>query len=110
MPHGFLSGFASPGSGRHERAAEEGQKAIDLDHDFSIGYYNAAVAYIYLNRLPEAETLLRKASERKIEAVSLSLCRYLVAFLRNDKAAMESEMTQRKIKLEAQGWFEHQKR
>jgi tetratricopeptide (TPR) repeat protein len=108
MPHGFLSGFASPGTGRHERAAEEGQKAIDLDPDFSIGYYNAAIAYIYLNRLPEAEVLLRKASERKIEAVSLSLCRYLIAFLRNDKAAMEREMTQRRVKLEAQGWFEHQ--
>jgi serine/threonine protein kinase/tetratricopeptide (TPR) repeat protein len=108
MPHGFLSGFASPGTGRHERAAEEGQKAIELDPDFSIGYYNAAFGYVYLNRLPEAEALLRKASERKIEVVSLSLCRYFIAFLRNDKAAMEREVTQRKAKLEAQGWFEHQ--
>ena len=108
MPHGFLSGFASPGTGRHERAAEEGQKAIEFDPDFSIGYYNAAFALIYLNRLPEAEALLRKASERKVEVVLLSLCRYFLAFLRNDRAAMEREMTQRKAKLEAQGWFEHQ--
>ena len=108
MPHGFLSGFTSPGSGHYERAVEEGQKAIELDPDFSIGYENVAFAYLYLNRLPEAEALLRKASERKIEVVEFSLCRYFIAFLRNDKAAMEREMTQRRAKLEAQGWFEHQ--
>jgi len=38
QPHGFLSGFTSPGTGHFDRAAEEGQKAIDLDPDFSIGY------------------------------------------------------------------------
>ena len=108
MPHGFLSGFTSPGTGHYERAAEEGQKAIELNPRFSIGYSNAAFAYIYLNRLSEAEALLRKASERKIEAIELSLCRYFIAFLRSDQAAMEMEMTQRKAKLEAEGWFEHQ--
>jgi eukaryotic-like serine/threonine-protein kinase len=87
---------------------EEGQKAIELDPDFAIGYENVAFAYVYLNRLPEAEALLHKASERKIEVVQFSLLRYFIAFLRNDKAAMEREVTQRRVKLEAQGWFEHQ--
>jgi tetratricopeptide (TPR) repeat protein len=108
QPHGFLSGFTSPGTGHFDRAAEEGQKAIDLDPDFSIGYYNAAFAYIYLNHLSEAEALLRRASERKIEVTAFSLCRYFIAFLRNDKSAMEREITERRAKLEAQGWFEHQ--
>jgi eukaryotic-like serine/threonine-protein kinase len=39
---------------------------------------------------------------------NLSICRYFLAFLRNDQAAMEGEISQRKAKLEAQGWFEHQ--
>jgi eukaryotic-like serine/threonine-protein kinase len=108
MPHGFLSGLTSPGTGHHERAAEEGQRAIEFDSDFSIGYYNAAFAYVYLNRLTEAEALLRRASEHKIEVVECSLCRYIIAFLRNDEAAMEREVAHRKAKLEAQGWFEHQ--
>jgi eukaryotic-like serine/threonine-protein kinase len=108
LPHGFLSGFTSPGTGRYDRAVEEGQKAIDLDPDFAIGYENLAFAYVYLNRLPEAEALLHKASERKIEVVQFSLLRYFIAFLRNDKTAMEREMIQRQAKLEAQGWFEHQ--
>jgi serine/threonine protein kinase len=106
--HGFLSGFTSPGTGHYDRAVEEGQKAIELDPDFAIGYENVAFAYVHLNRLPEAEALLHKASERKIEVVQFSLLRYFIAFLRNDKAAMEREMTQRRVKLEAQGWFEHQ--
>jgi tetratricopeptide (TPR) repeat protein len=108
MPHSFLSGLTSPGTGHHERAAKEGLKAIELDPDFSIPYYNAAFAYIYLDRLSEAEALLRKASDRKIEVNDSSICRYFIAFLRNDQAAMDREVTQRKAKLEAQGWFEHQ--
>ena len=106
--HGFLSGFTSPGTGHYERAVEEGLKAIELDPNFAIGYENVAFAYIYLNRLPEAEALLRKASERKIDVVQFSVLRYFIAFLRNDQVALEMEMSQRRVKLEAQGWFEHQ--
>ncbi|MFZ0589962.1 MAG: tetratricopeptide repeat protein, partial [Bryobacteraceae bacterium] len=108
MPHWFLSGLTSLGTSHHERAAEEGQKAIELDPDFAVPYYNAAFAYLYLNRLSDAEALLRNASERKIEVSNLSICRYFIAFLKNDQTAMEREMAQRKAKLEAQGWFEHQ--
>src|SRR5579871_3298458 len=108
MPHGFLAAFTTQGSGRYDKAAEEGQKAIELDPDYSIGYENVAFAYIYLNRLPEAEVLLHKASERKIETVGFSLCRYFIAFLKSDQAGMQREMTQRQAKLEAQGLFEHQ--
>jgi len=61
-----------------------------------------------LDRPSEAEALLRKATERKIEAVEFSLLRYFIAFLRKDEAAMEREITQRQSRLQAQGWFEHQ--
>jgi eukaryotic-like serine/threonine-protein kinase len=107
-PHGFLAAFTAQGSGHYVKAAEEGLKAIELEPDYSIGYDNVAFAYIYQNRLPEAEAVLRKASERRIETVEFSLCRYFIAFLRNDQVAMEKEMTQRQSKLEAQGAFEHQ--
>jgi serine/threonine protein kinase/tetratricopeptide (TPR) repeat protein len=108
MPHGFLAAFTTQGSGHYDKAVEEGQKAIQLDPDYAIGYLNVAFAYIYLNRLSEAGAVLRKASEHKIEAADFSLCRYFIAFLRNDQAAMETEMTQRRARLEAQGFFEHQ--
>jgi tetratricopeptide (TPR) repeat protein len=108
VAHGFLAAFTTQGSGHYDKAVEEGLKAIELDPDYSIGYVNVTFAYIYLNRLPEAEALLNKASERKIETNEFSLCRYFIAFLRNDQAAMEKEMSRRQAKLEAQGWFEHQ--
>jgi eukaryotic-like serine/threonine-protein kinase len=106
--HGLMSGFTSQGVGRYEKAVEEGQKAIELAPNFSIVYANIAWAYVYQNRLSEAEAVLRNASERKIEIIPFSLCRYFIAFLRSDPAAMEREMTQRQAKLDAQGWFEHQ--
>ena len=106
--HGFLSGFTSPGTGRYERAVEEGRKAIELDPDFAIGYENVAFACLHLNRLREAEALLEKAADRKIEVVQFSLVRYFIAFLGNDNAAMDVETVQRRVKHEAQGWFEHQ--
>jgi len=108
VPHGFFAAFTSAGTGHYEKAVEEGLKALEIDRDYPIGYGNVAFAYVYLNRLSEAEALLRKASERKIEGVVFSLLRYFIAFLRNDQAAMETEVNQRQAKLQAQGWFEHQ--
>jgi len=106
--HGFLAAFTTQGSGHYDKAAEEGLKAIGLDSDYSIGYTNVVFAYIYLNRLSEADAVLRKAADRKIETIEFSVCRYFIAFLKNDQMAMEMEVTQRQGKLEAQGWFEHQ--
>jgi tetratricopeptide (TPR) repeat protein len=108
LPHGFLAAFTNQGAGGYQKAAEEGEKAIGLDPDYAIGYQNVAFAYIYQNKLAEAEAVLRKASERKIEVVEFSICRYFLAFLRGDQAAMDREAAQRQAKLEAQGFFEHQ--
>jgi eukaryotic-like serine/threonine-protein kinase len=108
MPHSFLSGFTSMGTAHYENAAEEGERTIALNPNFSIAYANVAFAYVYLNRLSEGEAVLRKASERKIEILEFSMLRYFIAFLGNDQAAMEREMTQRQAKMEAQGWFQHQ--
>ena len=107
-PHGFLSGFVSPGSGHYDTAIEEGLKAIEIDPDFSIGYENVAWAYIYVNRLSDAEALLRMAAARKIEVIQFSLVRYAIAFLRGDKTAMHREATQRQGKVRSLGLFEHQ--
>jgi serine/threonine protein kinase/tetratricopeptide (TPR) repeat protein len=105
---GFLAAFTSQGTGHYEQAADAAEKAIELDPDYSIGYANGASAYIHLNRLADAEALLRKASARNIETVTFSIPRYFIAFLRHDDAAVGREVTQRQAKSRAQGWFEHQ--
>ena len=108
MPHGFLAAFTSAGTGHYRTAVEQGLKAIEIDPDYSIGYKNVAWDYIYLDRWSEADALLRKASERKVETADYSLIRYFIAFLKKDEASMEREVVQRRAKLQAQGWFEHQ--
>ena len=56
------------------------KKRLRLDPDFAIGYENVAFAYIYLNRLTEAEAVLHKAAERKIEAVRVLATQVLHRF------------------------------
>jgi tetratricopeptide (TPR) repeat protein len=108
VPLGFLAAFTTQGSGRYDKAAEEGLRALEIDPNYAIGYENVTFAFIYQNRLSEAEAVLRTASEHNVEIIDFSICRYFIAFLRGDQAAMEKEITQRRAKADAQGWFEHQ--
>jgi hypothetical protein len=107
-PHSFFAAFTSSGTGHYDKAVQEGLKVLEIDPNLPMSYLNVAFAYVYLDRASEAEALLRKASERKIESVECSLLRYFLALLRNDQAAMDQESAQRRVKLQAQGWFEHQ--
>lgn len=108
FPCGFLAAFASQATGHYESAAQAAELAIAIDPEYSVGYGNGAFALLYANRIPEAEALLRRASERKIDTFNFSILRYFMAFLRNDDGAMERESTQRQAKFRAQGWYEHQ--
>ncbi len=108
IPHGFLAAFATQGLGLYTKAAEEGQKAIKIDPNYAIGYENIVFAYIYSNNLREADAVLRRASEHNIDAPDFSFCRYFIAFLRSDQAAMARESSLRQSKFQSQGWFEQQ--
>jgi tetratricopeptide (TPR) repeat protein len=108
IPHAMLSGFIYPAFGKYEEAAEAAERAIQLGRDLAIGYGNLGYAYVYLDRLVEAEKALRRASDRKIEAPFLSLLRYDVAFLNDDKAGMEREAALAQGKSGTQDWiFDH---
>jgi len=109
MPHGFFIGFTTPGLGQFEKGLEEGQKTLELEPNDAINYYNTAFDYLYLNRVSEAEALIRSASERKIDtAPEFSLLRYFLGFLHGNQMEMEKEAAQRRGRQQAQGWFEHQ--
>ena len=108
IPQAMLAGFIYPAFGKYEEAAEAGEKAIQLNPDFAFGYVNLGDIYLYLGRPAEAEKVLRRASDRKIEAPYLSLLRYDVAFLKDDKAGMEREAALAKGKSGTQDWiFDH---
>jgi tetratricopeptide (TPR) repeat protein len=49
---------------------------------------NLCIAYIYLDRLDEAEAVVKQAEERKLESEGLLGARYQLAFLKGDTAQM----------------------
>jgi eukaryotic-like serine/threonine-protein kinase len=104
-PHTFLSGFIYPVLGRYEKAAEEGRKAIELAPDTYTGYFLLGYNLVYLDRPAEAEDVLRRASERKMEAPFLSLLRFDIAFLKGDSAGMQREVAAAQGKPGAEDWI-----
>lgn len=86
--HAAFSGYATKGTGKYLKSIEEAKRAIELDPDFPPGYANLVFSDVYMDRLEEAESTLRQASERKIEIPDLLMMRYYVAFLKGDRAGM----------------------
>jgi tetratricopeptide (TPR) repeat protein len=107
IPHTFLPGIIYPVVGKYEMAVEEGQKAIVLDPDFAIAYNVLALNYISLDRLGEAENTLQRASERKLENPDFLVNRFEIAFLKGDRAGMESQAALAKGKPGAEDWVSH---
>jgi tetratricopeptide (TPR) repeat protein/predicted Ser/Thr protein kinase len=104
-PHAFLSGFIYPVLGRYEKAAEEGRKAIELAPDAYTGYFLLGYNFIYLERPAEAEDVLRRTSDRKMEAPFLSLLRFDLAFLKGDSAGIQREVAAAQGKPGAEDWI-----
>ena len=87
--HAFLSGMILVVLGRYGKAVEEGKKTVEADPDAGFSYNNLAIAYVSLGRIPDGESTLRLASERKIEIPDYLVDRYQIAFLKNDAAEMD---------------------
>jgi eukaryotic-like serine/threonine-protein kinase len=73
--------------------------------DFAIGYSILAGSYIALGRISEAEVILERASERKLDIPDFHVQRYVIAFLKDDKPGMEREAAQSQEKLEVDHWM-----
>jgi len=91
LPHTLLSGYINKASGQYEKAVAEARRAVELDPDFAIAYFNVAVNYVYLDRLEEAENALRRASGRGLEIDEFIGLGYDIAFLKGDQAGMERQ-------------------
>jgi tetratricopeptide (TPR) repeat protein len=86
---GLLGGLATHGTGRYERAIEMSQRRIAANPDEAVGYGSLASSYFFLDRLPEAESILQRASERKLGNPNQSVMRYNIAVLKGDKEQMD---------------------
>jgi DNA-binding winged helix-turn-helix (wHTH) protein/Tfp pilus assembly protein PilF len=105
LPHALLSGAVYTSLGKYEQSVENGKIAIAIDPDFSIGYANLALSYMALERLDEAETILQRALDRKLETPDLFVLRYAIAFVKSDKAAMERVAAEAQEKSGMDDWM-----
>jgi eukaryotic-like serine/threonine-protein kinase len=87
-PDTNLAGYYA-GHGNYEKALQEAQEAVRLDPDDQDDLSGLAWTYICLNRLLEAEEVLKQAEKRNLNSEQLSNDRYLLAFLKGDTPEMD---------------------
>jgi len=78
--------------GDYDQAATLAQQALRLDPGSTAWYENLATAYIALQRLEEAQSILDQAFARKLDDPSMHADLYALAFLRGKPAGMEREI------------------
>jgi tetratricopeptide (TPR) repeat protein len=105
LPHVILSGYPNKAGGRFEQAIAEGRKAIERDPDFAIAYFNIAVNNVYLNRLDEAENVLRRAAGQGLEIDEFLMLDYDISFLRADEAGMERVAAEARQRSGGETWI-----
>ena len=108
-PQELLAGLSTRGTGRFERAIEMAQKTIAAHPDIFIGYGSLAYSYTFLDRLPEAEGILQRASEHKWgDNPNLLAFRYKIAVLKGDKDQMDRTVALARGKRGAEHWMAHE--
>jgi eukaryotic-like serine/threonine-protein kinase len=105
VPRTQLSGYINKVGGQYEKALSEARKAIELDPDFAIGYFNVAVNHVYLGRLGEAENALRRAAGHGLEIDEFVGLEYDIAFLRGDQAGLEREAARARGRSGGENWI-----
>jgi tetratricopeptide (TPR) repeat protein len=104
----LLGGLSTHGTGRFEKVIEASRAAQAADPDFVFSYHNLASAYLFLDRFPEAESVLQQASARKVEEPYFMVLRYNIAALQGDKDQMEQVVALAKGKHGAEHWVAHE--
>ena len=88
-PQGQLAGGLSQFTGRFEKGIELGQKEIAVHPDVSFSYGNLALSYFFRDRFAEADAILQRAAERKMQNPNHLLIRYEIAVLTGDQSHID---------------------
>jgi len=105
---GLLGGLATHGTGRFERVIETSQREIAENPDIVFGYANLASANYFLDRFEEAQTVIQRASERKLGEGSLLVILYNIALLKDDREQMDRVVGLARGKPKAEHAMTHQ--
>jgi DNA-binding winged helix-turn-helix (wHTH) protein/tetratricopeptide (TPR) repeat protein len=87
-PYNNLAYLYANISGNYERALEEAREAVRLGPDQD-NYVVLCALYLRLNRLHEAEAVLKQAEELKLQSELLLWDAYILAFLEANTSEME---------------------
>jgi tetratricopeptide (TPR) repeat protein len=104
---GLFSGLSTHGTGRFDKAIEASRAYLAVAPDSVFGHHNLASSYFFLDRFPEAESVLQQASARKVEEPYLMVLRYIIAALKDDKDQMGQVVALAKGKHGAEHWVAH---
>jgi len=77
--------------GDYEEAAANAKQALHLEPSSVAWYENLSTADIALQRLDEADSVLKEAFSKKLDDPSLHANMYALAFLRGDAGTMQNE-------------------
>jgi tetratricopeptide (TPR) repeat protein len=78
--------------GDYEQAAKYSEAALKIDPDAAAWYENYSTALLGLGHTDEAEHVLRDAFAHGMDDASLHDNMYSIAFVRNDRAGMQSQL------------------
>ena len=104
-PHTLLSGILNKAAARYEGAAAQASRAIQLDPDFGMSYYNLAVNRLYLQQLDQAASVLAEAAKRGLNIEEFRMLEYDLAFLRQDAEAIQRIVSQTRQRLGPVSWL-----
>jgi DNA-binding winged helix-turn-helix (wHTH) protein/tetratricopeptide (TPR) repeat protein len=90
------SGFTNLGTmatclGDYEQSLDAQREALQLSPTVAKNYSNLLIAYLFLNRLDEAEAIAHQTKNRNLDSPFLHANLYLVEFLRHSAGAMQKE-------------------
>jgi serine/threonine protein kinase/tetratricopeptide (TPR) repeat protein len=78
--------------GQWDKAVEEAQRALSLNPNNAVAYWNLADALTHLDRFDEAKTICEQAIQQKLDTLALHYFLYEIAFAEGDAPAMEQQL------------------
>jgi eukaryotic-like serine/threonine-protein kinase len=77
--------------GRYQPAAELYKQALPLSPSNVVSYSNLALVHMSLNQFPDAHRTIQDALDHKLDADSLHITLYILAFLAGDEQGMREQ-------------------
>jgi eukaryotic-like serine/threonine-protein kinase len=93
--------------GHEDNAVAQYLEEIHLVPDSAFGYGNLAFEYLSMNKLDQAQAVLSEAFSHKLNPPGLHSELYALAFLRDDEASMQQQLSWGMGKPEVESWFLH---